>query len=383
MASVIIKQTDRVDIFSGAALEVSHELPKGVYELDFDKMTGLFLRMTDGGFTTSKIYGEVLGWCERVLETFGKVDGNLGVLFSGPTGLGKSLAVKYIAAKAFEQGIPVVYVKHNFGNITAFFDAIQSKCVVVFDEFEKLYPDQANVKQDDTIGQEALLNVFDTHFESHKLFLVTVNDIGGLSQFLLNRPGRLHYHFAVTGISKQAIRDYCSDNLEFHPDGKWEQDVNGICTAASRIPNFSYDMLQSLVKELNLYPDALVTDLVKILNVRDQRELRYDIEVLYADGYMAEGWDDIDFNRVTQEVSWWSVRDGHNRQWAYLFMAKGVPDDEAAPGTIVFNEGAFTLNAPGGSDVAVSEPSSKPAVNPSQKVVKITLKPSKVFKSMY
>ena len=261
MDSVVVRFGSQVQIYSGDDLAVSGVLPVQVYEVVATR-TGLCLQVIDSNFAQSKIYGPVRQFSDRVVSTFMRVESNIGVLFSGPTGLGKSLSVRYIAAKLFEQGVPVIWVKSNFSDLTPFFDSIHCRCVVIFDEFEKLYSDRRVQKSDDITSQEQLLSVFDSHFKSNKLFMVTVNDINHVSDCLLNRPGRLHYHYEVRAIGRPDIKEYCADNLL--PRADHDKIVRDICKAVAVQPFFSYDMLHAIVMECNMYPEDSIEDIVSV-----------------------------------------------------------------------------------------------------------------------
>jgi len=81
------------------------ELPAEVYIVRFAKMTGIFLETTETFAVTEKIYGKQTDKITKILNTFSNVDRNLGVLFSGTKGMGKSMSMRQLAKLAIEKDI--------------------------------------------------------------------------------------------------------------------------------------------------------------------------------------------------------------------------------------------------------------------------------------
>ena len=86
------------------------ELPADYYVVRWNK-EGFFLeKYAEFKITDSKIYGTHLQKAEKVLNSFGLFNRNLGVILSGDKGIGKSLFSRLLGRKAIEHGIPVIIV---------------------------------------------------------------------------------------------------------------------------------------------------------------------------------------------------------------------------------------------------------------------------------
>jgi hypothetical protein len=306
MKNIIIKDGGNYRVISGNAISIHDWLPASILELSYDAEKGFSLIEADGCFKSpEKLYGEAEAITAMVLNTLDITDGNLGVLFSGPKGLGKSLTVRNICKKALEKGMPVILVKGYFGNITQFIESIKQQAVIVLDEFEKTYQDQSRSNRDELEGQESLLNLFDSPLEGKKLFLLTCNDVRNLSEYLLNRPGRLHYHFKMSRLSVSEITEYCNDSLakEHHnliPD---------ICSLGTQIPDFSYDMLRSIIFELNSYNCSL-EEARRILNIRENTKAQFNYAIHFNSGKTETGSDYIDMAESRCRIDWYNKEDG-------------------------------------------------------------------------
>jgi hypothetical protein len=308
MKNIIIKDERNYRVISGNAISILDRLPAAIYEVCFEKGIGFSLIETDNNFSMAKkLYGDVEAITTRVLRTFDITESNLGVLFSGPKGLGKSLTARNICAEAIKKDIPVILVTENFDNITSFIETINQNVVVFIDEFEKLYPDFRSKERDVISGQDSLLNLFDSTLSGKKLFLLTCNDVSDLSGYLLNRPGRLHYHFKTNRLSIDRINEYCSDNLPSEMSGI----IPEICSLGARIPDFSYDMLKAIIFELKEYRSDL-PEVKRILNIEAQARSAFDFTVYFKSGRSEAGHDYINPTWNREQIDWYKRSDGED-----------------------------------------------------------------------
>jgi hypothetical protein len=304
--NIIIKDERNYKVISGNAISILDHLPAAIYEATFNQDKGFSLNEVDSRFNIAgKLYGEVKAITNRVLQTFEIVEGNLGVLFSGPKGLGKSLTARNISQEAIQKGMPVILVTAHFDNIAPFIQTISQPSVVVFDEFEKLYPNQRRTEQDDIEGQDSLLNLLDSALSGKKLFLLTCNDTDNLSEYLLNRPGRLHYHFKAQRLSIGAITEYCAENLPSELSGV----IPDICSLGARIPDFSYDMLKAVVFEVKTYRCDL-PEAKRVLNIEAQARSAFDFTVYFKSGKTETGFEYIDPIHGRSCIEWHGKNNG-------------------------------------------------------------------------
>jgi len=308
MKNIIVKDERNYQVIAGNAISVLDTLPSSIYEVHYERDAGFSLNEIEQAFNaTSKLYGEVESITNRVLSTFEKVEGNIGALFTGPKGVGKSLTVRNICREAIKKGLPVILVKKYFSNISQFIETIYQPCVIVFDEFEKIYPSRRPSDQNDLEGQESFLNLFDSTLAGKKLFLLTCNDWFDLSEFLLNRPGRIHYHFKYHRLTVGEISAYCTDNLAKEKHNL----IPEICASGTRIPNFSYDMLRSIVFELNNY-DYSLDEVKDALNISTQERSAFNYNIYFKSGEIAKGDELIDFGQSYYALRWSKNPGGKN-----------------------------------------------------------------------
>ena len=143
-------------------------LPAGTYTVVQD-LSGYYFKQIEDFGKIGKIYGNTINRVDRFLNTFHSRPSSTGILLSGEKGSGKTLLAKLIAQKALEEGIPTVVINQPFcgEDFNLFMQSITQPLVVLFDEFEKVYDEQA---------QEQLLTLLDGVYPSKKLFVLTANN---------------------------------------------------------------------------------------------------------------------------------------------------------------------------------------------------------------
>ena len=150
--------------------------------------------------------------CRKFCGLMKSLTENLGVILSGYKGIGKSMFAKILSVEAVKKGIPIILVDQYIPGIASYIEAIDQRVMVLFDEFDKTFAD-IKASDGEVEPQAALLGLFDGMSQGKKLFVITCNDIRKLNDFIVNRPGRFHYHFRFEYPSADEIRTYLYDKL--------------------------------------------------------------------------------------------------------------------------------------------------------------------------
>ena len=249
------------------------ELPADYYVVRWNK-EGFFLeKYAEFKITDSKIYGTHLQKAEKVLNSFGLFNRNLGVILSGDKGIGKSLFSRLLGRKAIEHGIPVIIVDAYEEGIGSFLDRIRQEVMVFFDEFDKTFSEKEQGKS----AQTSMLSLFDGVAQGKKLFVITCNELRGLNDFLVNRPGRFHYHFRFDYPTESDIREYLHDAL----NEKYQSEINNVVDFSKRVA-LNYDCLRAIAFEINR--GLAFSDAIKDLNIININEEKFRIQVLFREG---------------------------------------------------------------------------------------------------
>jgi hypothetical protein len=251
-----LKNGDAWSLTPDGRMDVRDRLPAGNYTVCRNPLSGEYFLEETAAFTLPpKLYGKTERHAERILSTFKRraPGAQIGVCLSGTKGSGKTLLAKHIA-KTSE--LPVIIVNTPFSDerFMRTMQGIEQEAVIIFDEFEKLY---------DSDAQESILTLFDGVFTArNKVMVITCNNKYAVQSFFHNRPSRLRYSIAFEGLGAEFIREYCEDVLK-----DCHSYLDKIINLAVLCDEFNFDMLQTLVDELNRYGGEF-EDAVEILNVK-------------------------------------------------------------------------------------------------------------------
>lgn len=159
---------------------------------------------------------------------------NLGVIFNGLKGTGKTIASKLLAN---EFNLPVVIIGGPCKGLVEFMQAICFECVVLVDEAEKTFSEAG----------EMLLRMIDgVYNEARKLYILTTNQLS-IDPNLINRPSRIMYLQEFGNLTEKAIEDYIKDNLK-------DKSKASLVTRTVDLLDFStIDILKAIVRHVNVF----------------------------------------------------------------------------------------------------------------------------------
>jgi hypothetical protein len=255
--SYFIRNSNTYRIASEESLDIQQKLPVGNYTVKFNDMGGFFyLEMVDSFTPLKKLYGDTKKNSDRILRTYLDRDISTGVMLTGEKGSGKSLLAKTLSIDAAAMDIPTIIINTAYTGdaFNKFLQDIEQPCVILFDEFEKVF---------DAEDQEKALTLLDGVFPSRKLFVITCNDKWRVNEHMRNRPGRIYYMLDFKGLDPTFIEEYCIDVL------KNKVHIEKIVTIAALFEQFNFDMLKALVEEMNRY-DESPQDALKMLNAKPE-----------------------------------------------------------------------------------------------------------------
>ena len=289
----IVSAGDRYMVY-GEDVKTFKQLPADTYCVGFNKMTGFYLTSHNDLVVNEKVYGPYITKVNKVMNTFKNLNRNMGVILSGPKGVGKSMFARLLAEKGKEANLPLLIVDCAIPGIEDFISSIQQECIVLFDEFEKTF------KADKETGyepQEALLSLFDGIDNGKKLYVVTCNETRDLNSYLLNRPGRFHYHFIMGAPTGDEVREYMEDNLV----GDAREWIDKI-VALSAVSAFTYDVLRAIAFELNQGYDLAET--MMDLNIERERYLYLTAKVVFKNGLIAHTREAYDLDMFNNRLNY-------------------------------------------------------------------------------
>ena len=242
----------------------------------------------------------------KVLNAFPNFNKNLGVILSGAKGIGKSLFSKILAVEAVKKGLPVIIVDTYIPGIANFIEEFEQEVLVMFDEFDKTF---GNIKAADGMAnpQTELLTLFDGLAQGKKLYVITCNNLNTLSDYLVNRPGRFHYHFRFDYPTDSEITEYMRDKLHKEYYGE----ISKVIAFSKRV-SLNYDCLRAIAFELNT--GLQFQEAIKDMNILHINNTVYIATLYTKDGKKDTEEKSLDLFDKTSNHSLYFTIDG---KWFY------------------------------------------------------------------
>ena len=223
----------------GSATTKAHPegLPKGIYEVR-ESMAGYYLNKLGDSFVFNyKLYGINNEFIDHFIKTYNNTTGNLGVLFNGIKGTGKTVTAEELCNRI---GLPVIIVKSckEVNDMLKFLATqINFDCIFFFDEYEKEFRESSSV-----------LSFMDGVHNSQyrKIFLLTTNELE-INTNLLGRPSRIRYVRSFGNLPEETTLELLNDIL-IDKDA-----IEPVLDLIRQMQIITVDLVKALAQEVNIH----------------------------------------------------------------------------------------------------------------------------------
>lgn len=166
-------------------------------------------------------------------DLFRESNKNLGVIFNGLKGTGKTIAAKLLCNRI---GLPVIVVSKPVDGMLEFIQSLHFEGIILIDEAEKTFDEERDI----------LLKMIDgVYNDMRKLYVLTTNKLS-IDENLLGRPGRIRYIKEFSNLSAKAVNDVIDDNLN---DISLKDDVLKVVDS---LEISTIDILKAIIDECNI-----------------------------------------------------------------------------------------------------------------------------------
>ena len=166
-------------------------------------------------------------------DLFRESNKNLGVIFNGIKGTGKTIAAKQLCNRI---GLPVLVISKPVDGMLEFIQSLHFESAILIDEAEKTFREE----------QEVLLKMIDgVYNDMRKLYILTTNKLS-IDENLLGRPGRIRYIKEFSNLSAKAVNDVIDDNLK---DASLKDEVLKVVDS---LEISTIDILKAIIDECNI-----------------------------------------------------------------------------------------------------------------------------------
>ena len=281
----------------------------GVFRIYVDARTGRIglEKIAESFIVNFKVYGTegkaindhiIHTWNSDVFQKSGK---NLGVIFNGLKGTGKTIAAKQLCNRL---GLPTIVVSKPVDGLLEFIQALNFEAAVLIDEAEKTFDEES----------EILLKMIDgVYNHRRKLYILTTNELT-LDDNLIGRPGRIRYVKQFGNLELDVINEVIADTLED------KSLADGLIKLVNSMEISTIDILKSLIEECNItgrIPDPNLFNVplsnlkLRLLRFSDLDEVRFeDVEKFIVENkpesMPIEQWMDIKKDDGKDDSTWQS-----------------------------------------------------------------------------
>jgi SpoVK/Ycf46/Vps4 family AAA+-type ATPase len=230
------------DFFVQEVTNQTRNLPNSVFKMNMTPQGQLYLSHIQDEFNFPyKVYGIEENFINRVITAYENTTGNLGVLLNGVKGTGKTVTAELICNRL---NLPVIIINADFPNLASFLNDIQQDVIVLFDEFEKVFPN-------DYRSGSKLLSLMDGVLKTdyRKVFLLTTNNLY-IDDNFVQRPGRIRYLKTFRNLDMKAIMEIIDDKLQISELRK------EVIAFISQLELITVDIVSSIIQEVNIHRES-------------------------------------------------------------------------------------------------------------------------------
>ena len=270
-------KTEGKVLYSPSPVEAFAQIPTGTWLLRQNPQTGEFyLQQTQEFSLPKKMYGNPEVLAQRYLKSFEVSDKNVGVLLTGTKGTGKSVLAKLICQMS-EYPVISIAGEYDGNSLNSFFANVHQPVIVFIDEYEKVFNHQES--------QESLLSLFDGTNSGKKLWLLTSNRRDKVSEYMLNRPGRIRYIKHYDTLEQEIIDEIIDDTLVNKAN---RDDLNRVLSIINTV---SMDIVTSRIHEMNVF-DETAKESIKYMGIQPEGN-HFTLKIYHPSGKLiGKTWPD-------------------------------------------------------------------------------------------
>ncbi len=247
----MLKFGNKISFESGEYIE---KLKPSIYEISSDA-NGNPVLLVKPSFEDINLEGKSKGISDLVVNHYNNTTGNFGIMLNGISGMGKTRTLKHICNRL---NLPVITVTANYKGsyIKEVLDNVNCDCVLVIDEFEKIYS-----KQEDS---ESLLSLFDGLDTKNRLFvIVSFNERRYISKYSFGRPGRFLFNFSFYELDQDSAFEFINSKIILSEPDRMKKYL-------SCISDVSYDICDKIVKLIKVHGEKTFIENSQYFNVIPQ-----------------------------------------------------------------------------------------------------------------